>query len=193
MNPMFTSYTLEELFLYVKDGDHGAFDELYGRTWEDLYIKTYSKLKIEDLAKDVVQEVFVDLWNKRTERKIDNVMAYLMQAVKFKVIDEFRKSKYKFVEIDNFIEQIRDSSDADDQLISKEFFSLLRQWTETLPRKRREIFRLKYEEDLSNKEIAEQLGVSVKTVQNQLLNSSFELKLLLRNALFTYFLLFFGR
>lgn len=190
---MFTSYTLEELFLYVKDGDHGAFDELYGRTWEDLYIKTYSKLKIEDLAKDVVQEVFVDLWNKRTERKIDNVMAYLMQAVKFKVIDEFRKSKYKFVEIDNFIEQIRDSSDADDQLISKEFFSLLRQWTETLPRKRREIFRLKYEEDLSNKEIAEQLGVSVKTVQNQLLNSSFELKLLLRNALFTYFLLFFGR
>jgi RNA polymerase sigma-70 factor (family 1) len=193
MNPMFTSYTLEELFLYVKEGDHGAFDELYGRTWEDLYIKTYSKLKIEDLAKDVVQEVFVDLWNKRTERKIDNVMAYLMQAVKFKVIDEFRKSKYKFVEIDNFIEQIRDSSDADDQLISKEFFSLLRQWTETLPRKRREIFRLKYEEDLSNKEIAEQLGVSVKTVQNQLLNSSFELKLLLRNALFTYFLLFFGR
>ncbi|MEQ7802107.1 sigma-70 family RNA polymerase sigma factor [Pedobacter sp. ASV1-7] len=190
---MFTSYTLEELFLYVKEGDHGAFDELYGRTWEDLYIKTYSKLKIEDLAKDVVQEVFVDLWNKRTERKIDNVMAYLMQAVKFKVIDEFRKSKYKFVEIDNFIEQIRDSSDADDQLISKEFFSLLRQWTETLPRKRREIFRLKYEEDLSNKEIAEQLGVSVKTVQNQLLNSSFELKLLLRNALFTYFLLFFGR
>jgi RNA polymerase sigma-70 factor (family 1) len=193
MNPMFTSYTLEELFLYVKEGDHGAFDELYGRTWEDLYIKTYSKLKIEDLAKDVVQEVFVDLWNKRTERKIDNVMAYLMQAVKFKVIDEFRKSKYKFVEIDNFIEQIRDSSDADDQLISKEFFSLLRQWTETLPRKRREIFRLRYEEDLSNKEIAEQLGVSVKTVQNQLLNSSFELKLLLRNALFTYFLLFFGR
>jgi RNA polymerase sigma-70 factor (family 1) len=193
MNPMFTSYTLEELFLYVKEGDHGAFDELYGRTWEDLYIKTYSKLKIEDLAKDVVQEVFVDLWNKRTERKIDNVMAYLMQAVKFKVIDEFRKSKYKFVEIDNFIEQIRDSSDADDQLISKEFFSLLRQWTETLPRKRREIFRLRYEEDLSNKEIAEQLGVSVKTVQNQLINSSFELKLLLRNALFTYFLLFFGR
>ncbi|MFA4870690.1 MAG: sigma-70 family RNA polymerase sigma factor [Pedobacter sp.] len=193
MDPQFVSYTLEELFLYIKEGDHRAFDELYGRTWEELYIKTYSKLKIEDLAKDIVQEVFVDLWNKRTERNIDNVIAYLMQSVKFKVIDEFRRSKYKFVEIDNFIEQIRDSSDADSQLISKEFFSLLRQWTETLPRKRREIFRLKYEEDLSNKEIAEQLGVSVKTVQNQLLNSSFELKLLLRNALFTYFLLFFGR
>ncbi|MNR56190.1 RNA polymerase sigma factor [compost metagenome] len=77
-------------------------------------------------------------------------------------------------------------------MISKEFFTALKAWTETLPAKRREIFRLKYEEGLTNKEIAERLDVSVKTVQNQLLNSSAELKLLLRTALFTHFLLFFG-
>ena len=192
MNIGHSSYTLEELLLRIKEDDQRAFDELYTRTWKQLYVKTYSKLKIEDLSKDIVQEVFVDFWNKRHARDIQNVQAYLMQAVKFKVLDEFRKSRYEFVELDNFIEQIRDSNDADSQLISKEFFMALKAWTETLPAKRREIFKLKYEEGLSNKEIAERLDVSVKTVQNQLLNSSAELKLLLRTALFTHFLLFFG-
>lgn len=192
MNIGYSSYTLEELLLRIKEDDQRAFDELYSRTWKQLYIKTYSRLKIEDLSKDIVQEVFVDFWNKRHIKEIQNVQAYLMQAVKFKVLDEFRKSRYEFVELDNFIEQIRDSADADSQLISKEFFTALKAWTETLPAKRREIFRLKYEEGLSNKEIAERLDVSVKTVQNQLLNSSAELKLLLRTALFTHFLLFFG-
>mgnify|MGYP006183163277 FL=1 len=192
MNIGYSSCTLEELLLRIKEDDQRAFDELYSRTWKQLYIKTFSKLKIEDLSKDIVQEVFVDFWNKRHARDIQNVQAYLMQAVKFKVLDEFRKSRYEFVELDNFIEQIRDSNDADSQLISKEFFTALKAWTETLPAKRREIFKLKYEEGLSNKEIAERLGVSVKTVQNQLLNSSSELKVLLRSALFTHFLLFFG-
>jgi RNA polymerase sigma-70 factor (ECF subfamily) len=192
MNLGYSSYTPEELLLRIKEDDQRAFDELYSRTWQQLYIKTYSKLKMEDLAKDIVQEVFVDFWNKRHTRDIQNVQAYLMQAVKFKVLDEFRKSRYEFVELDNFIEQIRDSNDADSRLISKEFFTALKAWTETLPAKRREIFRLKYEEGLSNKEIAERLAISVKTVQNQLLNSSAELKLLLRTALFTHFLLFFG-
>lgn len=192
MNTVYSSYTLEELFLRIKEDDQRAFDELYARTWRKLYVKTYSRLKIEDLSKDIVQEVFVDFWNKRHAKDVQNVEAYLMQAVKFKVLDEFRKSRYEFVELDHFIEQIRDSNDADSQLISKEFFAALKAWTETLPAKRREIFRLKYEEGLTNKEIAEQLDVSVKTVQNQLLNSSAELRLLLRTALFTHFLLFFG-
>lgn len=192
MNIGYSSYTLEELFLRIKEDDQRAFDEFYARTWKQLYIKTYSKLKIEDLAKDIVQEVFVDFWNKRHIREINNVQAYLLQAVKFKVLDEFRKSRYEFVEIDNFIEHLREGSDADSQLISKEFFSTLKQWMETLPDKRREIFRLKYEEGLTNKEIAEKLNVSVKTVQNQILNSSSELKVLIRNALFAHFLLFFG-
>jgi len=192
MNIIYSSYSLEELLLFIKEDDSRAFEELYNRTWQELYVKTYSKLKIEDLAKDIVQEVFVDFWNKRHVREVINVQAYLVQSVKFKVLDEFRKSKYEFVELDNFIEQIRESNDADSQLISKEFFTALKAWTETLPAKRREIFKLKYEEGLTNKEIAERLDISVKTVQNQLLNSSAELKLLLRSALFTHFLLFFG-
>lgn len=185
-------YTLEELLQDIKKDDRKAFDELYSKLWKELYVKAYSKLKNEDLAKDIIQEIFIDFWNKRHEREINNVQAYLSQAVKFKVLDEFRKDRYNFVEIDSFVEKIEEKDSADSQLIGKEFFNTIKDWIDTLPTKRKEIFRLKYLEGLSNKEIAIKLNISPKTVQNQDLNSSSELKKLLRQALFILFSVFFG-
>lgn len=192
MESQYALNTLEELWRRIQDGDNKAFDELYARTWKDLYIQTYSKLKIEDLAKDIIQDVFVDVWNKRAAREIHNVKAYLMQSVKFKVLDEFRKARYEFVEIDKFVEEIKASDLTDTRVTDKEFFESLHDWIDALPRKRKEIFHLKYEEGLSNKEISMRLNISQKTVQNQVFNSSSELHRLLRRALFIYFLIFFG-
>lgn len=185
-------YTLEELLQYIKQDDRKAFDELYSKIWKELYLKAYSKLKDEDLAKDIIQEVFIDLWNKRQIREIKNVRSYLLQAIKFKVLDEFRKSHYDFVEIDLFVEKIKESQCADSQIISKEFFSAVENWTDVLPRKRKEVFKLKYIKGFSNKEIAAKLNISQKTVQNQVLNSAPELKKLLRRVLFILFLFLFG-
>jgi RNA polymerase sigma-70 factor (ECF subfamily) len=185
-------YTLEELLQHIKEDDRRAFDQLYSKIWKELFVKAYSKLKDEDLAKDIVQEIFIDLWNKRKLREIENVRSYLLQAVKFKVLDEFRKNRYNFVEIDLFVEKIKESDCADSQIISKEFFSTIKDWTNVLPHKRKEIFRLKYIEGLSNKEIAVKLNISQKTVQNQVLNSSPEFKKILRQALFIFHLFIFG-
>jgi RNA polymerase sigma factor (sigma-70 family) len=192
MKKDYALYTLEELLQDIKKDDRKAFDELYSQIWKQLYVKAYSKLKNEDLAKDIIQEIFIDFWNKRHHRVIKNVLAYLSQAVKYKVLDEFRKERYDFVEIDSFVEKIEEKDYADSQLIGKEFFDTVKHWIDTLPTKRKEIFRLKYLEGLSNKEIAAKLDISPKTVQNQDLNSSPELKKLLRQALFTFSLIFFG-
>ncbi len=192
MESQYALYTLEELWRRIQDDDNRAFDALYARTWKDLYVQTYSKLKIEDLSKDIVQDVFVDVWNKRSVREIHNVKAYLAQSVKFKVLDEFRKSRYEFVEIDKFVDEIKASDLTDAKVTDKEFFESLHDWIDTLPLKRKEIFHLKYEEGLSNKEISMRLNISQKTVQNQVLNSSSELHKLLRRALFIYFFIFFG-
>jgi len=188
----YSLYTLEDLLVDIKEDDSRAFNELYARTWKELYIKAYSKLKHEDLAKDIIQEIFVDLWNKRQVKEINNVKAYLAQSVKFKVLDEFRKNRYEFVEIENFAEEIKENVYADSKLLDKEFFMSLKDWIDSLPHKRKEIFRLKYQEGLSNKEIALKLNISQKTVQNQVLNSSSELHKLLRRALFILFFIFFG-
>jgi len=176
----------------VRESDNLAFDELYHRTWKKLYTHSFQKLRDEYLAKDVVQEVFVDLWNKRQLRDIQNVEAYLTQAVKFKVIDRFRKKSFLVEEIGNFADVLANSEFSDSKLLDDELDKLLNHWIDQLPNKRKEIFLLKYEEGLSSEEIGKLLNISTKTVQNQILNVTAFLRSLMQKILFIFFLFFFG-
>ncbi len=176
----------------MRESDSLAFDELYRRTWKKLYTHAFQKLRDEDLAKDVVQEVFVDFWNKRQIRDIQNVEAYLVQAVKFKVIDRFRKKDFIMEEIDDFAEVLANSEFSDSKLLDDELNTLMNYWINQLPNKRKEIFLLRYEEGLSTEEIGKLLNISTKTVQNQILNATTFLRSLMHKILFLFFLFFFG-
>lgn len=189
---IYATYTLNELFHLVKGSDKLAFDELYRRTWKKLYTEAFHKLKDEDLAKDVVQEIFVDVWNKRQQRQIQNVEGYLARAVKFKVIDKFRKKDVIVEEIEEFANVLANSEFADSKLLDKELDQLLNHWIDQLPSKRKEIFLLKYKEDLTTEEIGKLLNISTKTVQNQILNATTFLRGLMQKILFLFFLIFFG-
>lgn len=189
---IYTAYSLDELLQFVRESDNLAFNELYHRTWKKLYTHSFQKLRDEDLAKDVVQEVFVDLWNKRQLRDIQNVEGYLTQAVKFKVIDRFRKKNFIVEEIANFADVLANSEFSDTKLLDDELDKLLNHWIDQLPSKRKEIFLLKYEEGLSSEEIGKLLNISTKTVQNQILNASTFLRSLMQKILFIFFLFFFG-
>ncbi|WP_170179684.1 RNA polymerase sigma factor [Flavivirga rizhaonensis] len=79
----------------VKRSDHKAYKLLYERLWESLYIKAFSMLGDKDLAKDVIQDIWISLWEGRSEIKNDNIEGYLMNAVRFKVYNEFRNLKYQ--------------------------------------------------------------------------------------------------
>lgn len=189
---IYIAYSLDELLQLVRESDSLAFDELYRRTWKKLYTHAFQKLRDEDLAKDVVQEVFVDFWNKRQIRDIQNVEAYLVQAVKFKVIDRFRKKDFIMEEIDDFAEVLANSEFSDSKLLDDELNTLMNYWINQLPNKRKEIFLLKYEEGLSTEEIGKLLNISTKTVQNQVLNAATFLRSLMHKILFIFFLFFFG-
>ena len=189
---IYTAYSLDELLQLIRESDSLAFDELYRRTWKKLYVHAFQKLRDEDLAKDIVQEVFVDFWNKRQLRDIQRVEAYLMRAVKFKVIDRFRKKDFIVEEIEDFAEVLVNSEFSDSKLLDDELDKLLHHWIHQLPNKRKEIFLLRYEEDLSTEEIGKLLNISTKTVQNQILNATTFLRSLMQKILFLFFLFFFG-
>lgn len=191
-NHIYATYTLNELLQLVKDSDKLAFDELYRRTWKKLYTESYHKLKDEDLAKDVVQEIFVDFWNKRKQRHIQNVEGYFLRAVKFKVIDKFRKKDFITEEIEDFADVLASSEFSDSRLLDEELDHLFNYWVDQLPNKRREIFLLRYEEGLTSEEIGKLLNISTKTVQNQILNATTFLRGLVQKILFIIFLFFFG-
>jgi RNA polymerase sigma-70 factor (ECF subfamily) len=179
--------SLEDLFLLVKESNEDAFDELYHRTWKKLYEIALRRLQHENTAKEVIQDLYIDLWEKRHRKTIQDVDHYLCQAVRFKVIDRFRKEKRYFEELETMVEELSDGSTADGNYIQTELESMLHNWIARMPQKRREIFLLRYTEDNTVKEIAKLLGLSTKTVQNQLLNTTNALKLLIQKILFMFF------
>jgi RNA polymerase sigma-70 factor (ECF subfamily) len=184
---IFSSYTDSELLIEIKLGNSGAFTELYDRYWQSLYNSAYKRLQEESPCKDILQDVFKDIWLRRTSLEIENMSAYLHTAVRFQVLKLVSRNKYVSYFIQPF-ENIIDISLKPDSIINeKEINILLKAWIDTLPQKRRKIFMMRYEERLSTKEIAQKLKISQKTVQNQLGNTLNSLRTRL-SQFFVFFL-----
>src|SRR5665647_1244853 len=169
MNQIEISLTDDTLLLQqVEQGSKQAFNVLFGKYWEKTYSDAYRRLKNQDDAKDIVQEIFTHIWINREKVHIDNLPAYLHVAIRNKVIKYVTKQKltHPFFDILNNIPE--KNLLADSQLLWKEFFKSYEALLESLPPKRQIIFRLRYQEDLSTKDISMQLGITRKTVQNQL-------------------------
>jgi RNA polymerase sigma factor (sigma-70 family) len=145
-----------------------AFDALYDRYWELLYHAAFRRLKNKDQCKDLIQEVFIDLWSRRAQVTISNLKAYLLTAVRFQVYKLVAKEKAgpAFFELYETIAST--AFGAEGALMEKEFMEHVNTWIDELPEKKRTMFLLHTQHDKSTKEIAHQLSLSQKTVQNQL-------------------------
>lgn len=156
------------LLLQLSQDNQDSFRAIYDRYWEQLYQAAYRRLGDAQLAEDVVQEVFLRLWNGRKQLKIQYLGAYLQQAVRNEVLDRVSRTRSpsRFYEIFESVLLVSDSPE--DLLRNKELMALVAQYIATLPRKRREVFLLFMESKLNTKEIADRLKVSQKTVQNQI-------------------------
>ncbi|WP_423129190.1 RNA polymerase sigma-70 factor [Gaoshiqia sp. Z1-71] len=154
----------------LKLGGKQAINDLYGAYSSRLYRFAFGYLKSEEDARDVIQEVFIRLWNKRNELKDDtNMEAFLFTLAKNTVISLFRK---KISEKD-YLEQLRylvvkNSSDTENQVNYKLLSEKVTQLISRLPEQRRRIFLLSKEKGYPNKSIAEELHISVKTVEDHL-------------------------
>ncbi|MEM1134960.1 MAG: RNA polymerase sigma-70 factor, partial [Bacteroidota bacterium] len=119
------------------------------------------------VAEDIVQEVLLDFWNRKAWLSITvKIETYLSKAVAFKCIDYLRKHKsVTNVALSNNIDDASDLLGIVDRTALQEQISKA---INMLPPQCRTIFLLSRYEELSNKEIAAQLGISVKTVENQM-------------------------
>lgn len=155
------------LLLQLQEGKRTAFNLLYNKYWEQAYSNAYKRLKDEDQAKDVVQEIFVSIWVNR-HNPISNLPAYLSTSVRNQVFKLAAKNKNLMPYLDVF-ENIPDQNDhADSNILWQEFYTAYERLLLTLPPKRQQIFRLRFHDDIPTKTIAAQMQISRKTVQNQL-------------------------
>ena len=166
IEPNLTNDTL--LLQQVEEGSKKAFNVLFEKYWESAFSDAYKRLKKYDPAKDIVQEIFTHIWINRETLHIENLPAYLNVAIRNRVIKFVAKQKlvHPFFSILENIPEKNSQTDAD--LLWKEFFKSYEALMESLPPKRQVIFRLRYQEDLPTKVISMQLGITRKTVQNQL-------------------------
>lgn len=152
----------------IKDGSNNAFNILFQKYWEKAYSEAYKRLKNQDDAKDIVQEIFTKLWLNRQTQNIENFSAYLHVAIRNNVIKLLSKKKpvHPFFDI---IENIPEkNSGPDANMLWNEFLQSYESLLEKMPPKRQEIFRLRYHENQTTSDISLQFGITRKTVQNQL-------------------------
>jgi RNA polymerase sigma-70 factor (family 1) len=163
-----TSYADNELLQLLRSGVVSAFDQLYERHWDKVYAQAFKGLHDPDLAKDITQEVFVYLWSNREHININNLPAYLFASVRNNVFRYLRKQQL-FVPIPELLETLKQYANAADaEVIHRELLSAYGRLVDSLPPSQQRIFKMRYQEDLSTAEIACQLNLSRKTVQNQL-------------------------
>src|SRR6188474_853020 len=90
---LYSAYTDEQLIHLLQSSDGAAFTELYNRYWEQLFAISYNYSKQKETAEEVVQEVFMSLWDRRNTVDINDLAAYLATASKFSILKHLLKNK----------------------------------------------------------------------------------------------------
>jgi RNA polymerase sigma-70 factor (family 1) len=187
----YSSHTDHELLRMISQNDELAFSEIYNRYWKLLYTSAHNILQVKAAAQDAVQEVFISLWKRRADLRIDALQPYLHQAVRFQVFKAIRAEKTDQAFFNRLSLISRDIL-FEDPLLFKELETLYQQLILALPPDEQEIFRLHRDSGLTYKQIAEQKNISVKTVEKKMSRSLRELRFGLDDALLvitTFYLL----
>ncbi|MCK0132004.1 RNA polymerase sigma-70 factor [Flavobacteriaceae bacterium F08102] len=160
-------YSNLELAKRIANSDKIAYTRLYNRLWKKLYVFAQSIIMDEVESKDILQEVWLDYWNRRKVISSDHIEAYLHQAVRYKTYNVLRDKKFNKVQLAvcnelSITSAIELNHDVD------EINFHIKNYITKLPSRCREIFTLSRDEGLSNEEIADKVGISKRTVDNQL-------------------------
>ncbi|WP_418359674.1 RNA polymerase sigma-70 factor [Sphingobacterium detergens] len=171
MNSQPHSSHLSTLFENIHQGDKQAFNEFYSCYASRLLNFAKQMLSDADTAEEIVSDLFVQIWTKRALiRDIQKPQLYLYKSLKNGCLNEIRKKVYASQAIDYELEE-RTAAQAPsplDVLIDKELHAILTEAVNSLPMQRKVIFTLIREDGLKQKEVAELLDISLRTVENQL-------------------------
>lgn len=164
---------------HISLSEYSSFENLYNEHAAALLKIAIKKTGNKDLAMDIVQDLFVDLWQRRFQISIKtSPHNFLVSSLYYKVFQYFRKEGVTKKHIEQFtilhsVEQpVIEGFRVDDiEQSYQDMMGCIHESVDQMPLRMREIFRLKYYRSYSNQEIAESLGISNQTVKNQLSRS----------------------
>jgi len=185
------SYTDHQLFELLKSSNKAAFIEIYERYRTPLFLFACNLVKNEELAADLVQDIMMRLWEKRTSTTLNSSLeGYLFRALRYRFFDWIDRQKVREDYLTKF-QVFLDQSEwqTDNVIAEREVMQAIEEQIEKLPQKMKLVFLLNYREHLSAEEIAEKLNISKKTVQNQINNANHILRKQLGKLFWLIFLI----
>jgi RNA polymerase sigma-70 factor (ECF subfamily) len=158
-----------ELILLLKQSNQEAFTTLYKKYWKQVYNFSRLYLTSQSVAEEVVQEVFIKVWESRDfMREGDNFKGLLFIITRNLIFNMHRKNLNEDFYKMTVLSAMESSYDIEEEIDAKNLSEYIDLLIADLPPRRREIFNLSRKENKSYKEISQLLGVSEKTVENQI-------------------------
>lgn len=162
----------EILTRLLKADDETAFKEIYTRYWEVLFKAAYFRIASKETAQELIQNLFLHIWEKRNSLSVSNLEGYLHTAIKNRVINYFETTlvqrKYQQHIRETFCNQ---SLETEATVQYKELYLAFEKALQQLPPKTRDVFKMSRFEHLSIKEIAFRLNISEKAVEYHITSS----------------------
>jgi len=151
-----------------RKGEERAYDRLFREYYAPLCFFAFRMLHDENLAEDIVQECFINLWNRRKGlNHIQSIRSYLYTAVRYRCVDHYRSGRPDMDALPDELTQADPASDAEAMMIMTETVKNLYEQLEQLPARMREVIKLYYLEGKTYKEIGGILQTDPETVRNQ--------------------------
>ena len=183
----------------IRKGDRKVFHALFELYYQRLFLYAKSYLESCEEAEDVVQELFIHLWEKRKELTVfSSLSSYLFRAVHNRCLQNLRhkkvvskyqeRHKLKIKETEILYNSSSDFIFSEQQL--KEIQQIFNRTNNTLPEKTREVFRLSRQQLKTNKEIAQMLNIQLKTVEYHITKALKVFNAALRDYFVIYLLIY---
>lgn len=166
-NPL---YDEKALLTHVAAGDESAFGQLFNRYWDNIYGVAYTLTRSRELARDMVQEIFIKVWLHKLELpQKDNFQNYLFIVARNHIYSELRRKSREEAFTSHLLAELQESPfRADDQTLYNDSAALIQQALATLPEQQRQVYELTRIYGLSQDEIAQRLQISKSTVKTHM-------------------------
>jgi RNA polymerase sigma-70 factor (ECF subfamily) len=157
-------------FLLVKSDKEKAFQLVFDAYWHALYSQAYKKVQCDDIAKDLVQDAFISLWDKIELLDVEkSVLAYLYAILRNKTLKLYEKNEVRMkYALSVTAREIPADQYSQNLLLEKELTAIINEEVAKMPQRMREIYLLKKDDEMSIKQIANDLSLSEQTIKNQL-------------------------
>lgn len=164
----------ESLVKQFANGDMKAFDNIYSTFNQKLQKFIFTLIKTESDTEDIVQEVFVKVWENREKLKSYSSLDSYLFSIAYNTTISLLRTRVKENKYVEFIKSVQievDETDFVEGFNSDEMNEKINLLIEKMPPRQREVFKMKYFQNCSYKEIAETLDISINTVENQIVKS----------------------